>query len=257
MRRVRAIALFVPIAFVLVLTTPTSDAQSARIVDLGHPLTATDPTWNGQKVFNRSTSSTVEKDGLFTGHFYSDEHFGTHVDAPAHFASGGWTVDQIPPDRLLRPGVNIDVRAQVRENEDYRVTVADIQAAEKHIGGIPDAATILITTGWDTRWNEGGRYMNVRGGVKHFPGLSVEAATYLARELRVAAIGIDTPSVDYGPSTEFEVHRTTHALNVYHIENATNLAQLPDSGFMVIVAPLNLAGGSGSPARMFALFDQQ
>ena len=112
---------------------------------------------------------------------------------------------------------------------------------------------MLVATGWDRRWKEPGRYMNVRNGVKHFPGISVEAAALLARDRKVAGIGIDSPSVDYGPSEHFETHRTTMPLNVYHIENATNLTALPATGFTVVVAPINVVGGSGGPTRIFAL----
>ena len=62
--------------------------------------------------------------------------------------------------------------------------------------------------------------------------------------------------VDYGPSAKFEVHHTTMPENLYHIENATRLTELPASGFRVIVAPINLAGGSGGPTRLFALLDK-
>ena len=98
--------------------------------------------------------------------------------------------------------------------------------------------------------------MNERDGVKHFPGLSVEAAALLARERKVAGIGIDTPSVDYGPSAKFETHHTTMPENVYHVENATNLTRLPPRGFTVVVAPINLVGGSGGPTRVLAIFGE-
>jgi kynurenine formamidase len=95
--------------------------------------------------------------------------------------------------------------------------------------------------------------MNEKNGVKHFPGLSAEAAALLARDRRVAGIGIDTPSIDYGPSTAFEAHHASMPHNVYHIENMAHLLDLPATGFQVIVAPINLGGGSGGPARVFAL----
>ena len=101
----------------------------------------------------------------------------------------------------------------------------------------------------------GGPIHSEVGGVKHFPGLSAEAVTVLAKERRVAGIGIDTPSIDYGPSTGFEAHRVSMALNVYHIENAAKLTSLPPSGFRVVVAPIDIAGGSGGPARVLALVE--
>jgi kynurenine formamidase len=230
-------------------------AQSPRIIDLGHPLSAGDPTWGDTPAFQRTPTATFEKDGYAAARITVDEHFGTHVDAPAHFAKGGWTVDQIPADRLYRPGVCIDVSAKAAADADYRVTVDDIKSFESTAGAIPAGAVVFIATGWDRFWSDRARYMNERGGVKHFPGLSPAAVAYLAKDRQVAGIGIDTPSIDYGPSTKFEAHRVSMPLNVYHIENAAHLTTLPAAGFHVMVAPLNVGGGSGSPTRVFALLN--
>jgi kynurenine formamidase len=226
--------------------------QQGRVVDLGHALSESDPSWSGEKVFSRSG---VTGEGFAMGKFSADEHFGTHLDAPVH-AGGSWTTDQIPVDRLVRPGVCVNVEAAAAKDEDYRLTVDDILRFEAKAGRIPEGSVVLVATGWDRRWPDQVRYMNDRGGVKHFPGLSVEAAALLARERKVAGIGIDTPSVDYGPSSKFETHHTTMPANVYHIENATHLTGLPPRGFTVVVAPINLAGGSGGPTRLFAILEK-
>ena len=236
----------------LAVTAGLSAQQPTRLIDLGHPIRAQDPGWDVKPTYQRSIVATIDKDGYAGGRITVDEHFGTHVDAPAHFAARGWTVDQIPVERFRRPGVRIDVSKQAAQDADYRVTVADITAFEAREGAIPSEAIVLIATGWDRFWSDRGRYMNEKGGVKHFPGLTAEAATHLARDKRVAAIGIDTPSIDHGPSTTFEAHHASMSLNVYHIENAARLTTLPASGFEVVVAPINIAGGSGGPARVFA-----
>ena len=228
-------------------------AQAPRVIDLGHPLSATDPSWEGTPAFQRTPTATFEKDGYAAARITVDEHFGTHLDAPAHFAKGGWTVDQIPVDRLYRPGVCVDVSAKAAADADYRVTVDDIKAFESASGAIPAGAVAFIATGWDRFWSDRARYMNERAGVKHFPGLSPAAVAYLAKDRRVAGIGIDTPSIDYGPSTTFEAHKVSMPLNVYHIENAARLTTLPRKGFMVLVAPIAIRGGSGGPARVFAI----
>jgi kynurenine formamidase len=237
---------------VLVLAAPVRGEEARRVLDLGHPLAETDPSWSGEKVFTRTGSGG---DGVAMGRFSSDEHFGTHLDAPAHFA-GAWTTDKIPVERLVRPAVCINVEAQAERDEDYRLTRDDILQFESKHGRIPEGALVLVATGWDRRWPDRVRYMNERDGVKHFPGLSVEAAALLARERKVAGIGIDTASVDYGPSTKYETHRTTMPENVYHIENAANLTRLPPRGFTAVVAPIDIAGGSGGPTRLFALFEK-
>jgi kynurenine formamidase len=246
----------IPVAVLSIgLLSPLLSAQtpSVRVIDLGHPIAATDPSWDGKPGFERSVTATFDKDGYAAGRISVDEHFGTHVDAPAHFAKSGSTVDQIPVDRLYRPGIRIDVSASAAKNPDYRVTLADIKAFEAESGAVPAESIVLIATGWDRFWPDRTRYMGERDGVKHFPGLSVEAVTYLARDRRVAAIGIDTPSIDYGPSANFEAHKVSMPLGVYHIENAARLTTLPPTGFAVVVAPINVVGGSGGPARIFAV----
>lgn len=238
---------------VLAIAVVMPQTHQPRVVDLGHVIQSTDPTWDGEPAYQRTIVATIEKDGYAGGKITVEEHFGTHLDAPAHFAPGGWTVDRIPVDRLYRPGVRIDLSKQAAATTDYRVTTADLQAFEKGSGRIPEGTVVLIATGWDRYWPERARYMNEKAGVKHFPGLSAEATELLARDRRVAGIGIDTPSIDYGPSTAFEAHHVSMALNVYHIENLTHLTELPANGFHVVVAPINIGGGSGGPARVFAL----
>jgi kynurenine formamidase len=229
---------------VMLASPPPAFAQ--RVVDLGHSLSETDPSWTGERVFRRHPE---QGDGYVGGSFISDEHFGTHLDAPAHFG-GKWTVDQIPADRLVRPGICINIS---NKPEDYQLTVADVKAFEAKNGAIPEGVIVMIATGWDRRWPDQVRYMNERNGVKHFPGIHPDAAAYLAKERKISGLGIDTPSVDYGPSQKFETHRLTMPLNVFHIENAANLTTLPASGFAIVVAPIKIAGGSGGPTRVFAL----
>lgn len=237
------------VGFFWVLAGLAATAPS-KVMDLGHPLSPGIPSWSGEAVFERTETGSGS---VSMGRFKSEEHFSTHLDAPSHFAPGKWTVDQIPPERLVRPGYCIHVEDKAKADEDYRVSLADIKAFESREGAIPQSAIVLVATGWDRRLREPGRYMNEKNKVKHFPGISIEAAAYLARERKVAGIGIDTPSVDYGPSEKYETHNTTMPENVYHIENATRLTELPAKGFTVVVAPIKIAGGSGGPTRLFAL----
>jgi len=231
----------------------TAPPKAERVVDLGHAIAATDPSWDGAPAFARTVVATIEKDGYGAGKIEVEEHFGTHLDAPAHFSPGGWTVDAIPADRLLRPAVVIDVTAKTAKDADYRVTPADLQAFESAHRPIAEGSLVLVFTGWDRFWPDRAKYMGEANGVKHFPGLSADAVSMLAKDRRVAAIGIDTASIDYGPSTAFEAHHVSMALSVYHIENATNFGQLPASGFRVVVAPIKIAGGSGGPTRVLGL----
>ncbi len=108
---------------------PAAAERPVKVIDLGHPLSDADPTWTGKKAFSRTETSTFEKDGAALGKFSTDEHFGTHLDAPAHFG-GSWTTDKIPVDRLVRPAVCINIAAKAAVDEDYRLASEDIRAFE-------------------------------------------------------------------------------------------------------------------------------
>jgi kynurenine formamidase len=229
-------------------------SRRARVVDLSYAIHANLPRWPGDtRVFEAKTNSTVKKDGYFTRNFWMLEHYGTHLDAPAHFPPGKKTVDQIPPGRLLGPAVVIDIRKEAKKDADYRLTVSRVARWEKRHGRIPRGAIVLLRTGWAARWPDEKRYRNMDArGVMHFPGFSVEAVRLFIRR-KVSGIGVDTMNVDYGASQDFPAHKLSHGAGLYHLENLANLAALPEWGAFLIVAPIKLAGGSGGPARVFAI----
>jgi kynurenine formamidase len=234
-------------------------AESLRptsVVDLTHTLSEETPTYEESRVpvFQAKTVATIEKDHYFAREISLPEHFGTHLDAPAHFAPGHWTVDEIPAERLAVPLVVIDVRSRVSGNPDYQVSVEDISAWEQRAGPVPQGSVVIARTGWESRWNAAKDYRNPDArGVMHFPGYSLPAAKFLVEQRKVYGLGIDTLSIDYGPSPDFPVHEYTLAHDLYHLENVAHLDRVPQSGALVVAAPLKLAGGSGSPARILAL----
>src|SRR5215831_2613567 len=132
---------------------PNRFAQ-CTVVDLTHPLNDHSPNWEGsaQSPFQATTLGHIERDGYYSRIFTTQEHYGTHMDAPAHFAAGAWTIDRVPADRLVRPLAVIDVHKQVKSSDDYEVTVQDVSAWETTNGMIPDGAVVVAYTGWDERW---------------------------------------------------------------------------------------------------------
>src|SRR5262249_34185305 len=139
------------------------------------------------------------------------EHGGTHMDAPLHFAEHGASADRVPVAAGIGPAAVVDVSAQAAQDRDYRLTVEDLQRWEAANGRLPQGAIVLLRTGWGQFWPDKQRYLGtaVHGDVAnlHFPGFSKESAEWLARERRVKAIGIDTASIDHGPSSDFIVHQ--------------------------------------------------
>ncbi len=226
------------------------------IIDLTHNLNSHSPNWEGteKSPFQATELGNIEHDGYYSRIFSTQEHYGTHLDAPAHFAAGTWTVDQIPAERLVRPLVIIDVRTAAKNNADYEVSLQDVAAWEDAHGQIPSGAVVMAYTGWDERWSSQKDFRNeLSDHLTHYPGFSLETAKFLVKTRDVVGLGIDTMSVDKGATTTYPVHHFTSRESVYHLENVANLALVPPAGATVVVAPIKLENGSGGPARVFAM----
>ena len=237
------------------------DISAYRIVDLTHAYGNRTVYWpTSPTKFSLERLAYGKTDG---GYFYSantlstPEHGGTHLDAPLHFAEGGRSTAQIPLEQLVASAVVIDVKAQADKDRDYRLTREDVLAFEKQHGRIAAGSIVLLRTGWSRHWPNAKAYLgdDTPGDASKlsFPSYGVDAARLLVEERRVAALGIDTASIDYGRSTDFQVHRIAAAQNVPGFENLTNLDQLPATGALIIALPMKIEGGSGGPLRAVAL----
>lgn len=225
-----------------------------RVFDLSYAINDKLVAWPGdEKVFEAKVNATIDKNGYFTRSFWMLEHYGTHLDAPAHFPPGKTTVDQIPVKQLLGPAVVLDGRAEAAKDADYLLPASRVEEWEKRHGKIREGAIVLLRTGWASRWPDAQRYRNRDAqGKMHFPGFSLEAAKLLI-DRKVSGLGCDTLSIDYGASADFPVHHLALGAGLYHLENLADLSGLPESGAFLIVAPIKLEGGSGGAVRVFAL----
>ena len=237
--------------------------SAKRIVDLSYSFDTDTVYWPTAEPFKLET----DFDGITDkGYFYSAyrfsaaEHGGTHLDAPVHFAKDKKSVDQIPLDQLVGPALVIDVTTECATNPDYLVSVSDFQKWEKVNGIISAGSIVLLRTGYGKFYPDRKKYLGTdeRGAAAvaklHFPGLSPDAAAWLAKGRSIKAIGLDTASIDRGQSTMFESHRTLFENNIPAFENLANLDQLPTKGFSVIALPMKIKGGSGGPLRIIAMF---
>ena len=235
---------------------------SGRVIDMSYPFDSSTVYWPTAESFH------LEKDfeGITDQGFYysayryaAAEHGGTHLDAPVHFAKGHHSVDEIPLEQLMGSAILIDVTRQCEANRDYLISVEDFSSWEKQHGQIPAGSIVLLRTGFAKFWPDRVRYMGTdergAGAVAklHFPGLSPEAARWLTNNRSIKAIGLDTPSIDYGQSTLFETHRALYGRNIPGLENLSNLARLPARGATLIALPMKIKGGSGAPLRAIAI----
>jgi kynurenine formamidase len=249
------------VAAVASLAGQTIDLSRYRLVDLSHgygPGTLYWPTSTAKFSLTRDADGPTPGGWFYAANTLSTpEHGGTHLDAPRHFSEKGRTTDQVPLEQLVAPAVVIDVTKEAAANRDYRLTREAVVAFEKANGSIARGSAVLLRTGWSRHWPNAKAYLgdDTPGDASKlsFPSYGVEAARLLVEEREVAALGIDTASIDYGRSTDFQVHRVAAARNVPGFENLTNLDQVPVRGAVVIALPMKIEGGSGGPLRAIAL----
>ena len=239
-----------------------SGFPQGELVDLSHAYDTSTifwPTADGFRLEKVSEGMTPGGYYYAANNFFTAEHGGTHIDAPIHFAQGKQTVDRIPLARLAGPAIIIDVTERASRDADYQVTTADIQQAEQQDGAIPADTIVLLRTGFSQRWPDAARYLGTaeRGADAvaklHFPGLHPDAARWLAANRQIRAIGIDTASIDYGQSTQYESHRALFERDIPAFENLASLERLPRRGAVVIALPMKIGGGSGAPLRAIAV----
>lgn len=231
-----------------------------KIIDLTYPFAEETLHWPTAQPFRlEKVHEGMTSQGFWHSsyNYSASEHVGTHLDAPFHFAQGKWTTDQIPLEKTIGPGVVIDVRRKAEANRDFQLQVVDLRTWEKRHGKIPQGAIVLMYSGWGKFWGDRKRYFgsDQEGDVGNlrFPGFSKDAAEFLIRERKVNAVGTDTPSVDYGFSRDFPVHRTLGEANIPIFENVASLDRLPPKGTTIFALPMKIKGGSGGPLRIIAL----
>lgn len=243
----------------LASTAATSAIDETKLVDLTHAFDEKAIYWPTAKPFTwekESWGRNAQVDWYTAGRYSASEHGGTHLDAPIHFGEGRQTIDQIPIDKFIGPAIVIDVSAAVAKNRDYSLAPADITRWEARHGQIPAGSIVLVRTGWEKHWGDKLAYLGTDkpGDTAnlHFPGISKEAAVLLG-ERKVDAIGLDTPSLDHGPSKDFAAHRAFAAAEIYGLENVANLERLPPTGATLIALPMKIKGGTGGPTRIIAI----
>ena len=232
-----------------------------RLIDLSH-------SYGEDTLYWPTSPSAFEKEELAFGltdggWFYSaysvctPEHGGTHLDAPVHFAKGGDTTEKIPLENLVAPAVVIDVSEKASADRNYRLTAEDLREFENRHGKIAPGTIVLLRTDWSQYWPDAMAYLgdDTPGDASNlqFPGYGEAAGRILAEDRRVAMLGVDSASVDYGKSQDFIVHRIGSAQGVANLENLTNLDQLPATGATILALPMKIEGGSGGPVRVVAL----
>jgi kynurenine formamidase len=237
--------------------------QGKRFVDLTHAFAPGIPHWKGfpderrETVYGYAPGEGSMGSGFYAQTFTHVGQWGTHVDPPAHFVKGLRTVDQIDVREMVLPLVVLDVHEAAAKNPDYVVTMDDVRAWEARHGLIPEGAFVALRTDWSKRWPDMAAMQNTDAdGVSHTPGWRLDVLRYLYEERGVTASGHETTDTDPGLATsrdDYSLEAYILGRNRYQIELLAHLDEVPESGALVVAAFPKPLGGSGFPARVFAI----
>lgn len=234
---------------------PVRRTTFSNVADLTHVLGTQFPSFSGLPSFKIEQAVSYENDGYYGNNITYWEHIGTHLDAPIHFNQDGLFVDQLPVENLVAPAAVINITERAARDPDTVVTPDDILAWERRYGRLPDGAAVLMASGWGARAHSSELFRNAdESGTMHFPGFGRDAIEFLLTERRIAGIGVDTLSLDHGPSADFIVHFTLLDTNRWGLEGLANLESIPPSGATIFVGAPKVAGGSGGPSRIMAVW---
>jgi len=198
-------------------------------IDITRTLSETTLVWPGDLLFSRRLVSPDRPGEPVTSEIHCSAHAGTHVDAPLHVVPGGRDVAALPLAALCGPATVVDL------TDTRDVTAEDLAGA-----AIPRGDRVLLRTVnrhvWRTRTFE-----------PDYVSLTVEAARWLVAHA-VPLVGVDALSVDRFDADPLIVHRTLLNADVVVLEGA-DLDRVGAGRYELIVLPLKIAGGDGSPAR--------
>src|SRR6267154_1121347 len=226
-------------AFVIIILIGCDHKQSKdegkvihidNIVDLTHTLTSDFPFIPVKKLtyqFELIPMATIKDNGVEANSWKIHEHLGTHTDAPNHFILGQKSIDQLELRDLIVPVVVIDIEAKASKSSDAALTIEDINKFENEFGKIPDHSCVMMYSGWEKHLKDSLFVGLDHKHVKHYPGFSNDAITFLVKERNIAGIGVDVLSFDPGIDENYTGHKTLFEAGKWGVECVGNLNKIP------------------------------
>ncbi|MCY7287380.1 MAG: cyclase family protein [Cryobacterium sp.] len=257
-------------SFLLTGFAAAIQSETVEIIDLTTPLSSATPALRLPAPFANLIDFSLEEVSAYNepgpywrhNNIHTGEHVGTHIDAPIHWISGrdSHDVAGIPLKKLIGSASVIDLSAEAAKNPDFLLEVEHVKAWEEANGQLKENTWLLFRTGWDQYSSDEAKFLNADETGPHTPGVSVKCAKWLADETKISGFGVETVGIDAGGAgvldPAFPMHYFVLSKNKYGLTSLQNLAQLPPVGSMIIVSPLPIVGGTGSPTRVFALVNR-
>lgn len=230
-------------------------------IDLTHSVTSKIPYFSAFQPLKKTTLFTVENEGFFAEKYEIVSQYGTHIDAPVHFAIGQQSVDQLSLKELILPLLVIHKEQAVAENPDYELTVADLLAFENDFGRIPPNSFVAFASGWSNRWQNPQAFYNYdESNHVHTPGWSFSALQFLHEERNVQAIGHETLDTDSGASylahKDLIGERYWLSQGKFQVEVLTRLEQIPATGAAIVLGVPKINAAPGFTIRAFAILPE-
>ncbi|MFC5996753.1 cyclase family protein [Pseudonocardia hispaniensis] len=243
---------------------------AVEILDLTTPLHAATPVLELPEPFANTSRFRLDElsryddrgPAWYWNDIHTGEHTGTHLDAPVHWITGrgGLDVSQAPMSTLVSAAAVIDMTAEAAKDPDFVLEVDHIRTWEAEHGPLPEGGWLLYRTGWDARGGDPAAFANADEAGPHTPGLSAECARWLAEESPLTGVGVETVGIDAGAAMGFEppfpCHHYLLGAGKWGLTSLRNLGLLPPTGALLIVCPLPIVSGSGSPTRVLALVER-
>jgi kynurenine formamidase len=245
-------------------------SSAVQVIDLtarlepATPVIALPPPFANTKPFSLHEVSRYDDRGpaWYWNDISTGEHTGTHFDAPVHWISGRDREDisAVPLSSMIAPAVVLDFSAEAAANPDFLLEPEHVMSWQAEHGPLPDGGWMLYRTGWDRRSGSQQEFLNANETGPHTPGVSVECARWLAEEVPIIGIGVETVGTDAGAAHSFDPPFPCHAAMLgagkFGLTQLQNLGLLPATGAILVAGPLPIVGGSGSPARVLALVER-
>ncbi|XP_013065127.2 kynurenine formamidase-like [Biomphalaria glabrata] len=236
----------------------TTSVQS-RIIDLSHDhgpntvMANRQPHYNWTQIFQGDILPGVYAE---TGAYYTAEHGGTHIDAPAHFTRGGLRLEKVTVEMTIAEGVMIDCSFEASRNRSYLVPLQKILDWEAVNGCIPDNAAVIFNFGWSQYFHSVELYEGSANDIVQemsFPAIGKEAGLFLLEQRNIKIIGTDTATPDPFNTGEMPIHQNYLPKNRLIVEDLKDTGLLPAKGFRFHASPVKYVGATGAQVRAYAM----
>ncbi|SHH46458.1 Kynurenine formamidase [Anaerosphaera aminiphila DSM 21120] len=224
-------------------------------IELTHDLSPETPHWIGWDNLEVEEKCNLSNSIFNASAYKTVGQYGTHVDAPIHMVDGGRTLDKIELREMVYPLCVIDLEDKVSKNENYVMELNDILEWEEKYGKIPKGAFVVFQSGWSKRQAKDMDNFDDEGN-RNFPGWGLDALKFLVEDREIGAIGhetSDTESPISSGKTDYEVEYYILEQDKIQIELLKNVDKCPPKGGIIFCTFPKLVGGSGYPARCFAI----